>query len=85
MAYLRVNVVDKSGIPIPGADVVLEGDSGIVKPAGSEYFMASPGNYILRASYPGFKESRQQIIMKLPDGEQFYEQIPTAIVRLEKQ
>ena len=85
MAGLRVNVVDKSGIPIPGVAVVLEGYSGTIEPLGGEYFMAKPGNYILRASYPGFKESRQQITMKLPDNWPSGYQPQTMIVRLEKQ
>jgi len=85
MAPLRVHVVDKSGIPIPGAAVVLEGDSGIIEPLNNEYFMAKPGNYILRGSYPGFKESRQQITMKLPDNWPSGYQPQTVVVRLEKQ
>jgi len=86
MAPLRVHVVDKSGIPIPGATVVLEGDSGIIEPLGGEYFMAKPGNYTLRASYPGFKESQQQITMKLPDNwSSGYQLPPPVVVRLEKQ
>jgi protocatechuate 3,4-dioxygenase beta subunit len=85
MAYLKVHVVDKGGIPIPGATVALEGDSGIIEPSSGEYFMAKPGNYILRASYPGFKESRQQITMKLPDNWPSGYQPETVVVRLEKQ
>lgn len=85
VAVLKVQVVDNHGIPIPGANVLLEGDSGTIEPSSGEHFMAKPGNYILRASYPGFKETRQQITMKVPDEWPSGYQPQIVVIQLEKQ
>jgi hypothetical protein len=70
MGYLRAQVVTMEGIPVPGADVYLTGDTGRIDPWRSDdtaqRFQGQIGEYMLHVSYPGFRPTQRQVRLE-PD------------------
>ena len=87
VASLLAMVLSEHGVPIPGVDVWLEGDRAVIEPlqqsSEEAYFVAEPGRYVLCAWYPGYKEVRQEVMMKLSDPRPRRE-LPTEYVRLQR-
>jgi len=65
MGSLRLCVVAGNGVPVPGAEVYLDGLGGRIQPAtGNDwdiYFRGPPGEYTLQASYPGLGTAGRRV------------------------
>jgi len=88
IASLHTLVISDNGIPLSGADVWLEGNTGEINPAivSSQgiYFLTEPGDYILHAVYAGYKEAITNIYLEAKDITTS-RQDSTVFIRLEKQ
>jgi protocatechuate 3,4-dioxygenase beta subunit len=66
---LTVNVFTQAGLPLPGAKVWLEGQGATLQPRGvydaRQHFAGKPGEYVLHAIYPGYKEARQKVTLSV--------------------
>jgi hypothetical protein len=86
-ASLLVQVIGDNGVPLPGAEVWLEGSVGEIGPLEETHeghlFVTEPGEYTLRAFYPGYNEATKRVRLKTKDirGVRWGE--PT-LIRLEK-
>ena len=65
-ATIHGSVIDATGAVIPGATLTLEGAKGLVIHVGSDQegnftMEAQPGEYVLRASSPGFSTYKQPV------------------------
>ena len=71
LASLHTLVITDNGIPLPGADVWLEGQVGTIEPitrsSQGQFFLTEPGDYILHAVYAGFNESITNIYLEAKD------------------
>jgi hypothetical protein len=65
---LVVRVFTDEGVHMSGADVTLNGPGGNLRPHSSQsgrlVFTGPPGEYQLRATYPGFKSQQRKVTLK---------------------
>jgi hypothetical protein len=64
-ASLHTQVVNEKGVPLAGAEVWLDGHTGVIEPltrvGEGQFFVADPGEYALHAAYPRYREAAQRI------------------------
>jgi hypothetical protein len=88
ISSLQAIVLDENGVPIPGVDVRLQGDKGVIEPVGDSsmgiYFITEPGTYTLQASFPGYKPVEQQVSVKSFNEQDKLSGRKPIIVRLER-
>jgi hypothetical protein len=81
-------ILDDNGVLIPGAEVRLQDSAGVIKPVDDSSrevcFIAEPGTYTLKASYPGYKTATQQVSVESFDPKNVRILHKPLTVRLEK-
>jgi len=86
---LQVVVIDENGSLIPGVEVSLLGDEGVIKPVtnpdGMIYFMAEEGTYTLQVNFPGYKAATQQVSIEKFDMKNIQALRKPFLLRLERQ
>jgi hypothetical protein len=65
---LEVRVFTDQGVLMSGVDVTLSGPGGDLRPHSSQsgrvVFTGPPGEYQLRATYPGYKTTERKVTIK---------------------
>jgi hypothetical protein len=89
IASLHILIISNNGIPLSGAEVWLEGNTGEIDPvivsSDGQYFLTEPGDYTLHAVYAGYKEAITNIYLEARDTTTTRRQDSTVFIRLDRQ
>jgi len=88
-AFFKVQIIGDGGLPLPEADVRLTGKSGDVSPllnsSAGQLFVTEPGEYVLHAVRPGYRERTRRVYLKQNELTGTRRSDSAMIVRLERE